>query len=396
MYNYRLLREVNTTMDVYDYNTEIIQWSLINVTTYLKYAGADPYIVDKNSHDSQTNNVTWGMAMVHKSAFTQQCVVYRFIFFSLIVGGCCLFGLVGNTVSIFVLRNVTQNQVATFLLQSLAVCDNLVLGITFVALSVSYGLFPIVLDDATAIRSTAFIVKYLQPCAYITNTCTIWLSVLIAINRYQAICRPLQVRHLNTIKRARLHVSLVFIVSIICNFPRFFQYSLKRVPFENTTVYIPYPTSIGENTLFGIIYTNATYSLLVVLLPLLFLIFLNTRLIQAVRKMKVMRTSLSINQPLKHDNVNIIMIIIVLFVIICHFPDRIIQVVRTVVPKEQFACLHVLYYIYSIVNLLVILNSSTNFLIYFLLSRGFRKYCINRMCHKFGYDATVVSTEVHL
>ncbi len=371
-----------------DMNDSIV---LLNSTPYSNHHLG---IASSKAHHTEeyiTNNSSLRDVIFQKSAIESSCITYRLIFYFLIVGFVCIFGFIGNTISMFILKRVTQNRVASFLLQAIAVADNMVLGTTFMGMSIGYGLLPIALDDAAKIHTTAYIYKFIQPVAYTAHTMTIWLTVLIAVNRYNAICKPLQVRYLCTIKKARIQVALVFIVSIIYNFPRFFQYklTLKKISLvgnQTVTVHMATQTCIGDNTLFGIVYTNAIYSIVVVILPLVFLILLNTKLIHEVRRMRLIRALLYTNQPIKGDNINKIMINIILVLIICHIPDRILMVVKLMVPHQQFGCLQAFSIVLGFVNLLVILSSSTNFLIYFMLSNNFRRRLKQSMCYKPSYQ----------
>ena len=86
------------------------------------------------------------------------------------------------------------------------------------------------------------------------------------------------------------------------------------------------------------------------------------------------------SQTTKEENVTTIMISIVLIVLICHFPDRILQVIRQFSSKEHFICRKVPYYMFALTNLLVILNSSCNFIVYYVLRKSFRRILLNKLC----------------
>jgi len=47
-----------------------------------------------------------------------QCMWFRFVVNTLLIGLLCLFGLFGNTLSLFVLERDRRNRVAVFLLQA--------------------------------------------------------------------------------------------------------------------------------------------------------------------------------------------------------------------------------------------------------------------------------------
>jgi len=49
-------------------------------------------------------------------------------------------------------------------------------------------------------------VQYVNPLGYMTQCATIWLTVLIAVNRYIAICHPFKANRFLTIRTARIQV----------------------------------------------------------------------------------------------------------------------------------------------------------------------------------------------
>ena len=312
------------------------------------------------------------------------CFRFKFIFYCVVIGIICLLGMVGNTISLLVLRMDRSNNVALFLLQALSVADNLVLFISFLILSVFFGLLPMVVSSRLAHNISLYGLKYLEPCAYMSHTATIWMTVLLAINRYVAVCMPFRASNILTFGKTRLQVAAVFLFSVLFNIPRFFQWNLTHEvdPETNATTVRVAKSSIGHGTLFGKIYTNAMYSILVVLLPLIFLIVLNVKLIKEINLMRQRRSSLTHGSPNKEENVTTIMIVIIVVVIVGHLPDRILQIVRTLTKTSFRDCSASPFYFVALANLLIIMNSSTNFLVYYILRKSFRKILMVKLCRR--------------
>jgi len=65
-----------------------------------------------------------GSDSVHAGA---NCDQFTFVLYVFVLGTICVFGLVGNTLSFLVLRSERRGHVATFLLQTMAVADNVFL-----------------------------------------------------------------------------------------------------------------------------------------------------------------------------------------------------------------------------------------------------------------------------
>jgi len=134
------------------------------------------------------------------------CLWFRFIVNTLLIGTLCLFGLFGNTLSLVVLERDRRNRVAVFLLQSLATADNLVLCAAFVELAVVHGLLPVVGRHDMTLASAPYLIKYVNPVGCMVQSCAIWITVLLAVNRYIAVCRPFVATRWLRMRRTRLQV----------------------------------------------------------------------------------------------------------------------------------------------------------------------------------------------
>ncbi len=334
-----------------------------------------------DGYNDDTNLVsTWNTTTIappgcdNNTASSTSCILFRNIFYLGIIGSISILGFAGNSLSIVILQKDTGTTVATFLLQALAIADNSLLLGSFFVLSISYG-------SGYSDTFVNYTVKYIQPLGYMSETATIWTTVLLALNRYVAICRPFQVSRFSTISKARVQVFVVFGFSISFNLVRFFQVEVHASVINGTEVTCRKANILlGDNSLFGVIYTNALYTVLCVVLPLIVLIILNTSLITEIKKIKIRRASLaSRSSRYGEDNITIIMVTIIILVLVCHVPDRLLQIV-TAIYYYQAKCGKVMFYMYALTNLLVILNSSTNFIIYYVFRASFRVILKQKLC----------------
>ncbi len=320
--------------------------------------------------DDMLANVSYNST--EEGSSDDQCVTFRIAFYFGIIGILCVIGLVGNTVSMFVLQKDRSQTVASFLLQALAIADNSVLLTSVFVLGFCYGLLPHVADYQTTLAVIAYTIKYIQPFGYISHTMTIWCTVLLALNRYVAICRPFQAPSFCTVTKARIQVAVVYLFAFIFNSVRFFQVTVIH---ENATLTYAQSTAIGEDKLFGVVYTNGMYTVLCVLLPLTFLVVLNGKLIMEISRMKARRASVPVGSqpPYREESITLVMIIIIVTVVICHLPDRLLHIFQYVIRYEDRGCGTAMYFLYALTNLLIILNSSINFFIYYVCRRRFRR-----------------------
>lgn len=306
---------------------------------------------------------------------TNYCpVLFRFVWYTVITGTLCLLGITGNTLSILILQRDKGNEVANLLLQALAFADNALLFTSIILLSVVWGSLPYFNASQAFTTLTPIFLKYIQPLGYMAKTCAIWMTVLLAINRYIVIKRPLEAQWICTLWKARLQVIAVLVFSVVCNVPRFFQF---RILHSNSSS-VPYEaTEMGKGSLFNILYTNVLYTLLVLILPLIILVFMNVSLILELKHMKQQRSLMNISSQPSDTNITLVMCIIIVIFIVCHTPDRILQGVNSFYKDDwwKYTC-----YLSAICNLLIIINSSTNFLVYYFLRKRFRRLLFQVLC----------------
>ena len=71
-----------------------------------------------------------GSSVEPTASLLTSCDRFTFTLYVIVLGALCAFGLIGNTISFVVLRAEKHSHVATFLLQAMAVADNLFLVTT--------------------------------------------------------------------------------------------------------------------------------------------------------------------------------------------------------------------------------------------------------------------------
>lgn len=256
------------------------------------------------------------------------------------------------------------------------------------------------------------------------QTATIWVTVLLAFNRFIAVCHPFHLSKNCSLNTVRIQLAVVFTLAVALNVPRVFQYDVERVVITNSSTsdvntpsatnrqsesdnsdsespgsddsasmnvletsiaYVHVPTAIGEHTLFGVVYTNALYSFLVLLLPLVIIAVLNFRIIREVRNRPVLPSSggqgRGGDSRTLENNITFVMLVIVFEFLISHTPDRVWQVFKMAVSYKMYRCSPA-YFVHHLCNLLIVLNSSTNFIVYYFFALRFRKVLLVKLCRR--------------
>ncbi len=333
--------------------------------------------------DALMESSTMGISAVNLSNSTAgepdaaTCYAFEFYLYTVAMGLLGVLGLVGNSLSFLVLRKDRGTPVATFLLQVLAVADNCFLLIWLVSYSVkNYLRF---MEPATATGPAWLYTRvYTFPLLYIAQMETIWLTVVIALNRYMAVCMPYKAPHLCTVYNVYKEVVVVTLFSVCMNIPRFFEIDVVRRR-QNGTVVVEWErTELGKNPIYATVYTDALYYLFSFVLPLLILAFVNMRVTAAYQAAKRRKRRMTTRRSVDNENnITLVMIVIVVVFMLCQAPARIVQLVWS---YKYSHCYEYQYYFIHVSNTLEVLNSSVNFLIYFSFRQRFRDIIVENFC----------------
>ena len=328
---------------------------------------------------SQDNGSLWNRSgsdpgkMEMETMSDVECRLFLLVTYVLVFGVMCVFGLIGNTLSFLVLRWEKQSMSATFLLQMMALADNLFLLATGFAQIVSVLTL---LEQFEANPLMPYMPSYAWPFVHITQMGTVWITVLIALNRYIAICRPFQASKLCTLSRAKLQVIVMVVFVLLYNIPRFLEYRVvhKTDPETNQTQAATDETSLKTSQLYNYLYETFLYCLFVFLGPLVILIVLNTCLVRELwaARQRLIKRHLPVAGEEEENNLTLVMIVIILIFLVCQAPAFLNQLLYFGIP-HGYVCGHAYYYFYHISNLLVSANSSVNFIVYCAFRKQFRQ-----------------------
>lgn len=92
----------------------------------------------------------------------------------------------------------------------------------------------------------AYVTVCVWPLVHVTQLSAVWITVLVAFNRYIAICRPFQAHLLCTMRQVRLQAATLGIAILVYNIPRFLEYRIdyKSEPVNNSHDHI----KVGNET----------------------------------------------------------------------------------------------------------------------------------------------------
>ena len=313
-------------------------------------------------------------------------VTFRITIYVFLIGFLCLFGFVGNGISITVLRKDRETKNTTFwLLQTLAVADTSYLFTsvfiyTLQTITYSTNWWP------AFKRTYPWIQPYVWPCASITQTITVWIILLITIHRYIAVSKPMTARSISS-KYIKTAAVLVYIIAVLYNATTFLE--RKTLVCADGSLHVT-KTTFGKNQVYFVVYHIVMHSLFKTIGPLLVLIILTFGLVKELRRAQKEQEHLT-RKGAHHHNITFMLIVVITVFICCELPDTVWRILYDFNLSEEFS-------IYSniVIHALLVLNSAVNFLIYGFTGTQFRNDLKKMFCRREQLPRTLSTDDSNL
>ena len=284
-------------------------------------------------------------------------------------------GLIGNTLSLVVLHKSTGGNVGTYLLEALALTDNLFLTI----IACNDANYIISMYYNMSLQYDKVVQASMWPMQNITQMWTVWMIVIVAGNRYIAVCRPMDAPRLCTKYNVQLEILTMAGAVCVYNIPRFFEY---RYVLHNVTIVDNNMTywyeewdnmGIASISLYNILYENVCNALFVFILPLVIIIYFNVHLLRGLKIAQRDRGSMTSQSSNDVNNITLVTFVIIIAFVVCQTPATINYILYyTIGRKQMLTCTpYKIYFFMS--SIFVLINSSLNFFIYCLLRRQFQR-----------------------
>jgi hypothetical protein len=251
-----------------------------------------------------------------------------------IPGMLSVFGILGNAISLWVLSRDPVRSTTLTSLKALAASD-------LVLLIGALGQQVVPLACEMAGSSDPFCLGqgysrvYFWPIVCAAQTASVWLTVLISTERYFAICSPLTLgRAAGGVRKVRLAIAVIILLSIAFNVPRFFEYRPELVittspcPVEdsstqqmtdchqNVTRVVLSDSQLRHDSVYRYLYNTALYGVVIYAAPLSTVAALNIRLVRILTAARRNWAALNTNQ--RHElKATVLPLVIVLVFAVC-------------------------------------------------------------------------------
>ena len=288
----------------------------------------------------------------------------------------CMFGIVGNILNLAILTRRKLQKSFKTLEQAANVC--------LIALALSDFMFCLFAFPTTFLPSNdlfeekGFLLYYRIYCTGFINIFILtstWLTVTMSVERYLAICHPFKNTFFLTIKRTKVIIVIVYILSIIFNIPVFWRYDLTEVTCDNksTVLFQPMSVPLGHSATFESIY-RVLWAIVGNIVPLVLLVGFNILLCRKIHKSYKFRQKFrqEDQQPQSDpgQTLTITLVVIVVMFLILVAPSEMVMHAGQISHSGNnptFKTIEVIF------NFMQSVNFSLNFVLYCIISSYFRR-----------------------
>ena len=221
---------------------------------------------------------------------TYNCQLYKFLMSVGLIGSFCIFGIVGNILSLLVFHKFNRNDKKTkssaaLLLSSLAVSDTLLLITLFIMKTVPTFISFTGIDDNFFVSYTfVFLIVYGWPCVDVAQSVNTWITVLLAIHRFIAIVFPHKSAVFSSCAKAKIHLFIICASIAVYEIPLFLDNKIVHILiYNNDTIYIPSYNQLHTNYWYQLLYKTTSYYIIMYIIPWISLSILTVFLVKAVK-----------------------------------------------------------------------------------------------------------------
>ena len=185
----------------------------------------------QNASSSATELGEEGTELYQMSSFYCACIMVAL----------CVLGLIGNWLSVYVFsRKSMRCSSINVLLTGLSATDFLLLLIVVPIFALPHSpARPAAPPRWTT--SLITLIAYVYPLAVILQTASVWIFMIITVERFLAVCLPLRVAHYCTVGRSRAALAVVYAAAVGYNLVRFWEYTTEpcQEPYCGSIITIP-------------------------------------------------------------------------------------------------------------------------------------------------------------
>ena len=294
--------------------------------------------------------------------------------------GIAVCGSVGNILSFIVMHWRSRKSAINLLLLYLAVVDTI-----FLIFAILHSAFPGKEGDCQKLLSSIIQTYVIPGTLTITQFLSVWTIVILGVFRYVAICKPFFASHICSQTRAKCALVMTLFGGVLLWSPYIFRQRLVQKKDNETSCYSVEMREWTSAASFRYYDGFVAHLGTMFVIPLLLLLFFNGHMMAELYCMGHKHTNLSkrsnsqssqhqlymdkLSRDTKEVSKVVIAIIVVFFVSYSMYGAFILYEMNLLDGLSTYAKEIFLFAIRTV----ALLNSSVNFVIYYILRKSFRK-----------------------
>ncbi|CAB3398464.1 unnamed protein product [Caenorhabditis bovis] len=282
-----------------------------------------------------------------------------------------ILGVFGNSLSILVyFRRQMRKNIVGFLLLSLSFIDLLM----FLVAMPAFCLFSLPIwarkyeSGSLHLRLYGLIgLKFAYPLSGILKMCSQYIIVLISIERWFAVCRPLQVQIVCTLTNTKKAMVYIVGVAIVFNVSRFFEFSVNVTTGKIT----PLLNEADKNRWYFWIYYCIRSIVFDTIIPFMVILVTNTQVIRQLRISRRERKLMTSQQQKERKTTTMLLVMVILFAV-CHMFITGTKSTYIIFGNRAQMKYPIIKFLHHFSNLLLLTYSASTVLIYLMFSQKYR------------------------
>ena len=289
----------------------------------------------------------------------------------------CIFGVISNVLNIIVLTRRHMITPTNCILTALAIADLLTM-LTYLVYATYFYIATEPKPEYSHSKGWMYFIMIHNHFIITCHNMAMWFTVTLAVFRYIFVCHHTIAGRLCSLQRAIMTIITVVVATILLCIPNYFLYKVIPVSqaYPNLSGYwildsdlmIENPSyKIAIFWFFGVIMKVAPCILLSVVSTLIILMMKRA----SERRVRLLKQTRASDHDVNHEHnrTTYMLVSVVLFFVITEFPQGILAMISGLND-------HFFDEIYSnlgdVMDLLVLLNSAVNFILYCIMSQQFR------------------------
>ena len=323
----------------------------------------------------------WQLKMGHTPAGNERLHKIASIYVAIPI---CVFGLIGNIISIFVWKKINKKRSesgksAGVYFIALAICDSGLL-LFFLMTESFLQIDPTLQNNLHYIQFHSYVGF---PFFFFFIVSSIWMVICVTMNRFIAVVYPHKAQDWNSLRMTYIIIAVTLCFSFCINIPHFFNF----YPEFKHGNYSEAPTKYGAS-MAATYYDFWTHCMALVLIPWVTIFCLNIAIIRKLKYREKLQSNIKGESKRERQTTVILLVISISFLAFLIW-QCVTQCFWMLKYGQNSKSGSVWFYVdsaYAFARLGVVFNSSINFVFYCLTGSMFRKEMFNMVYRWLGQD----------